>query len=46
MRFNVITLKEPAKAELNAFEQGVGTAGGACCTRKAFAILQVGRSKL
>lgn len=38
LRYNVITLKEPPKAELLAFEAG----GGERPARQAFAILQVG----
>jgi primary-amine oxidase len=37
IRFNVITLKEPLKAALIAFEAG----SGPCPARQAFAILQV-----
>lgn len=37
LRFNFITLKEPSKAALLAFESGAGP----CPPREAFAILQV-----
>jgi primary-amine oxidase len=37
LRFNVITLKEPPKAALVAYEAG----SGPCPPRQAFAILQV-----
>jgi hypothetical protein len=39
-----VNFEEPVEIDLIAykFEQGSGTTGGACCTREAFAILQVG----